>query len=93
MTYITTVGAELVINELTGESYATQAGYSRMSGIAVNTISMRMKTLQKIEPFLEVKLQKASGLQTVKLIPENIIGRWLANDKPELFDRILAAGV
>jgi hypothetical protein len=76
-------GIELVINTTTGEAFATQAGYSRMSGANKSTISMRMKGVQD-SSLKQAEIVTGGGMQRVQLIPAKLVFKWLIKDNPEL---------
>jgi hypothetical protein len=82
-------GIELVIDTITGEAFATVSGYSRMSGKANSTIHERTSRLadSKLAETLT-----SIGLKTSRLIPANIVGKWLIKDNPELAEKMLDAG-
>jgi phage antirepressor YoqD-like protein len=82
-------GIELVINTQTGESFATQAGYCRMSGKAKSTISERFGKL----PLNEAEIQTPGGIQGVRLINEDLIAEWLPKDNPLMSTQLLKLGV
>lgn len=77
-------GIELVINMRTGEAFATQAGYARMSGKDTSTISRRVSKGVASESIKKAEIQTAGGLQGVALIPANIVFDWLFDDNREL---------
>jgi hypothetical protein len=76
-------GIELVIDTLTGEAFATQSGYARMSGKDRTTIVRRcqgcvdkgIKTAETLTP---------GGLQRCVLIPADTVFDWLLVDNVEL---------
>ena len=79
-------GIELVINTQTGESFATQAGYARMSGIAYSTVRKRVERL-KGSDFVALKsaeMQTAGGLQDVTLLPADLVYDWMCEDNLRL---------
>lgn len=76
-------GIELVINTQTGETFATQAGYARMSGKPKSTISSRMTGGRK-NLFNDAVIQTGQGVQSVRLIDEDTILDWLEKDNPGL---------
>lgn len=76
-------GIELVINMRTGEAFATQAGYVRMSGKAKSTISERLQGVQA-QGIKTTKIQTDGGLQGVRLIPADTVFDWLLDDNREL---------
>ena len=94
-TFKTESGIELVINTDTHEAYATQSGYSRMSGVAMNTLSNRLDrgykgihrgSLQMAE------LQTPGGLQGVHLLPADVVFDWLFDDNRDLAKAMGACG-
>lgn len=76
-------GLELVIDIETGEAFATQSAYSRMSNVAKNTISMRVKGVQS-DLIKSAEILTPGGLQGVQLIPAKLVFQWLIKDNPEL---------
>ena len=72
-------GIELVIDTQTGEAFATQAGYSRMSGKASSTISERLKGVRS-DYIRMAEILTAGGLQGVRLIPAKLVYKWLLKD-------------
>jgi hypothetical protein len=89
--FSTESGIELVIDTVTGEAFATQSGYVRMSGVAKNTISMRLKGFN-LEELKTAQMETAGGLQGVQLIPANLIFKWLLKDNPDLAEEMGQAG-
>ena len=84
-------GIELVIDQQTGEAFATVSGYARMSGKNKSTISRRMKTVaEKARKTTEI--QTTQGLRTVALIPAELVFEWTMKDKPELAKEMGACG-
>jgi len=81
--YTTEAGVELYIDNITGRAFATQAGYARMSGVAKQTVSMRMNTVQ-FQTLKTAEILTATGLKTVQLIPASIVFQWAFKDNPEL---------
>ena len=75
-------GIELVINTQTGEAFASQAGYARMSGVGYATIKKRVERLKGGESssFTVAEIQTVGGLQDVKLVPFSILIDWLMAD-------------
>lgn len=67
---------ELVIDLKTGESFATQAGYVRMSKKSQSTISSRMLRLsesQRKKDLKEAEVVTAKGLQKSTLITGKLV--------------------
>ena len=87
-------GIELIIDTQTGESFATVRGYARMSGKIPSTISRRLTMSGLREKGLEqAQIETASGLQTVALIPEDVICQWLIKDNHELALKVMQLSV
>jgi phage antirepressor YoqD-like protein len=76
-------GIELVINTITGESFATISGYARMSDKDKSTISRRYQGVAESER-KATEIQTGGGLQGVALIDGKLAMSWLAKDKPAL---------
>ena len=73
-------GIELIIDTATGESFASERGYARMSGKSQSTVNSRIKRMKEGERNHLVKMaevQTAQGLQTVRLLSEDLIIEWL----------------
>lgn len=85
-------GIELVINTVTGESFATQAGYIRMSGAPKSTVSSRMLGVRK-DDFQEAEVLTPGGLQGVRLVDEDTIADWLEKDNPSLLKKFSKLGI
>lgn len=91
-------GIEIVINLDTGESFATQSGYARMSGINVRTITRRVENLRNLsetQNALKVaQVQTAKGMRRgAVLIPEDTILEWLKEDNPDLLVQFAKLGL
>lgn len=87
-------GIELIIDTQTGEAFATQAGYARMSGISYPTVKKRVERLKGGD---RIKLKKAEietpgGLQGVTLLPADLVFDWMFEDNPELARAMGKAG-
>ena len=76
-------GIELVINTATGEAFATQAGYSRMSGLTKQAISKRCLSVNQ-GGLESAEIITEQGLRTVNLVPAKLVFKWLIKDNPEL---------
>lgn len=76
-------GIELYIDGLTGEAFASQTGYCRMSGKAKSTISERVERFG-FEAIKSSEILTTTGLKTVRLLPADIVFEWLMKDNPEL---------
>lgn len=85
-------GIELVIDTNTGESFATQAGYCRMTGTPKTTVSSRMGGVRKND-FKTAEVQTAQGVQRVRLIDEDTMVDWLEKDNPSLLKQFSKLGV
>lgn len=88
-------GIELVINNQTGEAYATQAGYARMSGIGKDTVSRRLSRGYKGVDKSQIKyteIQTSGGVQGVALIPADLVFDWSIKDNPGLAKAMGTAG-
>ena len=87
-------GIELIIDTQTGESFASQAGYARMSGLDYSTIRKRVERLGvTFEPLKRSQIETVDGFRAVTLIPENLICQWLVRDNPELALKVMQLGV
>jgi hypothetical protein len=84
-------GLELVIDTETGEAFASQAGYVRMSSVAQSTISSRMNT-QRDLLIKKAEVLTATGLKPISLIPAKIVFRWLMKDRPVLAETMGEVG-
>jgi hypothetical protein len=85
-------GIELIIDTVTGESFASINGYARMSGKDASTISRRLKGIAT-ESSKTAEILTAQGLRTVVLIPESLIAEWLPKDNPTLTSQLMLLGV
>ena len=89
-------GIELIIDTATGESFASERGYARMSGKSQSTVNSRIKRMKEGERNYLVKMaevQTAQGLQTVRLLSEDLIIEWLPKDNPAMASQLLKLGV
>ena len=84
-------GIELVIEMTTGESFATQAGYARMSGLSKQAISKRCQGVNQSE-LKTTEVQTEGGLQGVHLIPAKIVFKWMIKDNPDLAEEMGECG-
>jgi hypothetical protein len=75
---------ELVIDIETGEAFATQAGYARMSGLSKQAISKRCLKGVNQNELKTAEILTPGGLQGVRLIPAKQAFQWLIKDNPEL---------
>ena len=84
-------GIELVINTRTGEAFATQSGYARMSGLSRQAINKRCKGCN-LDDLKTAEIETPSGLQGCNLIPAKLVFKWAITDKPELAEAMGEAG-
>lgn len=84
-------GIELVIDIVTGESFATQSGYARMSGKDRTTIVKRCKGCEP-GTIISAEIVTSKGLQSCELIPSKLVFKWLLKDNVELAERMGEAG-
>ena len=89
--YKSEAGVELYIDNITGEAFATQAGYARMSGVIKSTISMRMKGIQ-FQALKTAEVHTPGGLQLVRLIPSSLVFKWAMKDNRALAYAMGTAG-
>ncbi len=83
-------GLELVIDDQTGEAFASVSGYARMSGKTKQAISKRATVNQNTVKTAEI--QTTTGLKTVNLIPADLIFEWMMGDNPSLAVEMGKAG-
>jgi hypothetical protein len=86
-------GIELVINTCTGEAFATQKGYARMSGLRKPTISKRCFQGIDQSSIKSAKIRTKKGVQKVNLIPAKLVFKWAIKDNPELAETMGEVGV
>ena len=84
-------GIELVINTRTGEAFATQSGYARMSGLSQQAINKRCNTYN-LDNFKTAEIETVKGFKTYNLIPAKLAFKWAITDKPELAEAMGEAG-
>lgn len=84
-------GLELVIDTATGEAFATQTGYARMSGLTQQAINKRCNTYNQDELKTAEMLTK-TGFKTYNLISAKLVFRWLMKDNPELAEKMGTVG-
>ena len=82
-------GIEILIDETTGESFASISGYARMANKAQSTISERIGKLE----VKEAQILTTTGLKTHRLIDENLICEWIIKDNPTVATALLKLGV
>ena len=83
---------ELVINQKTGEAFATISGYARMSGLNKSTISRRSQKLVAPEAIKTSEIDTGYGFKVVALIPADIVFDWLCDDNLPLAKAMGKAG-
>lgn len=83
---------EIIIDTITGESFCSVSGYARMSGKDKGTISRRLKSVAS-EEFKTDEILTSQGIQSVVLVTEKIVKKWIIRDNPELAEQIMDAGV
>lgn len=82
-------GIELIIDTITGESFASVSGYARMASKAKSTISERFGKMS----LESVEIPTGSGTKTVRLVTEDLLTEWLPKDNPEMASQIMKLGV
>ena len=87
-------GIELLIDTVTGEAYASQMGYARMSGVNYSTVKKRVERLKggDTNTFKTAKIQTAGGLQEATLLPADLVYDWSFEDNPVLVRAMGKAG-
>ena len=70
-------GIELVIDTATGEAFATQSGYARMSGKDRSTIVKRCKGCEP-GTTKNAEILTLGGLQGCELIPAKTVFAWMS---------------
>lgn len=92
--YQTNDGVELIINQQSGESFATQRGYARMSGINQSTVSRRCKKGDAENIIENARVQTKQAIRDdATLIPEPTILDWLRKDNPQLLTSFAQLGL
>lgn len=84
-------GIELVIDTRTGEAFATQSGYARMTKKDRSTIVKRCKTCEP-GTIKTAEIETATGLKTCELIPASLVFKWALKDDLELAEAMGTAG-
>jgi hypothetical protein len=84
-------GIELVIDNATGEAFATQKGYARMSGLSQQAVNKRCKGYNQ-NSLKSVETDLGYGLQGYNLIPAELVFEWLLDDNRELAKAMGKAG-
>jgi hypothetical protein len=85
-------GIELVIDSCTGEAFATQKGYARMSGLGVSGIGKRIAKLVSSDSIKKAEMDTGYGVKLVSLIPANLVFKWAITDNPDLAEAMGTAG-
>ena len=85
-------GIELIIDTRTGESFATQRGYARMSGRDASTISRRCAKLDESGIIKTAEIDTGYGIKIVALIPADLVYDWMFEDNPALAKTMGKAG-
>jgi hypothetical protein len=85
-------GIELLINTETGESFASISGYARMSGKGKSTISRRLTGVASGDT-KTAEIQTGQGVQSVALVNEDLIAKWLPKDNPVVATQLMKLGV
>lgn len=86
---------ELIIDTETGESFATAAGYARMSGVKYDTIKKRVQQYNRTGEISKLKIAEiptTQGLRQGILIPGKIALSWLSTDNPKLLAAMAEIG-
>lgn len=89
-------GIELVINTETGESFATERGYARMSGKSQSTVNSRIIRMDEGERnslTKETEILTPGGLQGARILTEDLITQWLPKDNPDMATQLLKLGI
>jgi hypothetical protein len=84
-------GLELVIDQASGEVYASQAATARMCGVSESTIT-RWKGVAQVK-VLQAEILTPGGLQGVALIDESGIFAAFAKYNPQLLVQCAKAGI
>ena len=85
-------GLELVIDTKTGEAYATQSGYARMSGISLTGVAKRLEKLVNQNEAKKAEINTGYGFKVVNLIPAKLVFKWLMTDRLELAEKMGEVG-
>lgn len=84
-------GIELAIDTETGEAFATQTGYARMSGLSQQAVNKRCQGYNAAE-LKTTEIQTAGGFQPCNLIPAKLAFKWMIKDNPELAEKMGECG-
>lgn len=85
-------GIELLIDSITGESFASASGYARMANKDQSTISRRLKGMHE-EGVKHGETLTTTGVKTIALVNEDLIAEWLPKDNPSLASQLIKLGV
>ena len=85
-------GVEILIDTVTGESFASLSGYARMSGKDLSTVSRRFQGVA-LNNRKTAEILTLGGLQGVALISEDLICEWLPKDNPVAAKTLLKLGI
>ena len=77
-------GIELVIDTQTGESFATQSGYARMSGLTVRGVGKRLEKLVNSDLVKTAEIDTGYGIKVVNLISADLVYDWMCEDNLRL---------
>ena len=77
-------GIELVIDTQTGESFATQSGYARMSGLTVRGVGKRLEKLVNSDLAKTAEIDTGYGIKVVNLISADLVYDWMCEDNLRL---------
>ena len=77
-------GIELVIDTQTGEAFATQSGYARMSGLTVRGVGKRLEKLVNSDLVRTAELDTGYGIKVVNLISADLVYDWMCEDNLRL---------
>lgn len=83
-------GLELIIDQETGEVFASIRGYARMVGKNESTIRYRLRAGKATTKTAEI--HTPGGFQGARLIDENTILKWVIQDNPEIAAQMMKAG-
>lgn len=75
---------ELVIDNTTGEAFATERGYALMSGLSQQAVNKRTRKPDNQTIVKKAETLTTQGLRTNNLIPADTVFLWLMKDNPEL---------
>lgn len=89
-------GIELIIDTQTGEAFASQAGYARMSGVSYPAIRKRVERLSNstgdIGEIKTAEIRTEQGIIAVTLLPARLVYKWSLSDNIELAEAMGTVG-